>query len=540
MSVDQAQDITKDSNNVIYGPCKEIPTVDGIGTTLFNYMKKYGSSIAQIDGITGQKRTHNELLERCIKTCIYMQSKGIKPNDVVTICSLNHLDTFVPFVGGLFAGAIIACTDPRLSLLDTVYLIEQIRPNILFVSEDAVDLIEKTLEQVGIESEIVVFGNSKKHTEFTQINSINYDESFSPHIVKNIKETAVITFSSGSTGSPKGVCLNHFGLLAPSLLNRTETSTLVVISTSTLYWISAVINFIRNVIFNFTQVIIPDFDEIEIWNWIKTYKVSLVFLASSQLITLAKKGRPADADTSSVRLVLTGGTKISEEQILKIRSLFPNGIVLYAYGLAETSGLGVSLDFMDNKTDLKIYHEKPNCIGRPQPCCVYKVIDTETGENLGPNEIGELCIKTVFHMNGYYNNDSTDSWDSEGFIKTGDLVYYDEEFGFYYVDRIKEMLKYRSWQISPAQLEAIILNHPAVKNVVVVGKLDPEDGDHPLAVVEITKPLSEEEIMNFVAEQVSDMHRLRGGVKFVDKIPVSVTGKNRRMFIKDLVNKNQL
>ncbi|KAK4877731.1 hypothetical protein RN001_010237 [Aquatica leii] len=527
----QSQNITKDANNVIYGPFKEISIIDGLGTTLFNCMKKQGNKIAQIDAISGQKRTYSELLDRCIGTCVYMQSKGIKPNDKVTICSYNHLDAFVPFVGGLFAGAVIISTDPRLNLLDTVYILKQIRPNILFVSENAIDLIENSLERSDVAAEIVVFGNSQKYVEFKTINFRDYEESFCPHVVENINATAVINFSSGTTGLPKGVCLSHYALLGRTLLSIDQMVNSIFLSSSTLYWISGVINFLCGTLSNSTLVVIPEFDKIQIWDWIETYKVTVMFLASFQLITLIKNNRQVDVDVSSVKIVLTGGNIISKEQMLKIRSLFPSSAVMLGYGLTETIAVCMSLDPLSDEINLKTYRNKPNSIGRPQPCCAYKVIDIETNRNLGPNQIGEMCIKTDFQMNGYYNNDLS-IWDSEGFIKTGDLVYYDEDFSFYYVDRVKEMLRYQSCHISPAYLETIISNHPAVKNVVVIGKLHPIDGHHPLAVVEKVEPVSEEEIINLVANEVADTHRLRGGVKFIDKIPVEAqsgsSGINRK------------
>lgn len=140
-------------------------------------------------------------------------------------------------------------------------------------------------------------------------------------------------------------------------------------------------------------------------------------------------------------------------------------------------------------------------------------------------------------MKGYYNLDSSGVYDEDGYVKTGDIVYYDEEFCFFVVDCIKEMLKYRSWHVAPATLEEILLTHPVVKAAVVVGVPDKEDGEHPMACV-ILKPGAKrvlgEEIRRYVDERVDDRKKLRGGVVFVKSFPTTPSGKISRRFLKDL------
>lgn len=140
-------------------------------------------------------------------------------------------------------------------------------------------------------------------------------------------------------------------------------------------------------------------------------------------------------------------------------------------------------------------------------------------------------------MNGYHNKDSSEAF-KDGWLKTGDIVYYDTDYCFYVVDRIKEMLKYKSWHIAPAMLENIINSHPAVKFSVVIGIPHEEDGDHPMAVVVLNNPqleTSAEDIETFLAEKVEDRQRLRAGVKFVQEIPLTPSGKIKRQELKQMV-----
>lgn len=139
-------------------------------------------------------------------------------------------------------------------------------------------------------------------------------------------------------------------------------------------------------------------------------------------------------------------------------------------------------------------------------------------------------------MNGYYNQDSSGSFDKDGWLKTGDMVYYDEDYCFYVVDRIKESFKYQGWFIAPAILENELLNHPAVIQAIVIG-IPKEDGSHPMGLVVLKDNLevSGKEIEKFVEERVPERMRLRAGVKVVKSLPLTVTGKIKRSEVKKMI-----
>lgn len=252
---------------------------------------------------------------------------------------------------------------------------------------------------------------------------------------------------------------------------------------------------------------------------------------------MLKVGRPDNVDTSSLLCVLTGGGVFSEKQLLALRDLLPGTYISQGYGQTEVAGVLTCFRMNEVKDALRL-HYKPASCGRPIHGIWYKIVHIETEEILGPNQQGELRVKTKFAMNGYYNLDSSDSFDSEGWLKTGDIVYYDEDQCFYVVDRIKEMLKYKSWHIAPVMLENILNNHPAIKRAVVIGIPHEEDGDHPMAVVILNNPdddVTGDEIEEYVAERVQDRQKLRGGVKFVDSFPTTPSGKIKRREIRKMV-----
>lgn len=146
-------------------------------------------------------------------------------------------------------------------------------------------------------------------------------------------------------------------------------------------------------------------------------------------------------------------------------------------------------------------------------------------------------------MNGYYGIDSSDCWDKDGYIRTGDMLYYDEDKYFYHVDRIKEMLKYKSWHVQPNVIENVILQHPAVLKAVVVGIPHPHDGDHPMALIIIKKGyenVTEDEVTIFANERLDDRQQLRGGLRIIKNLPLTPTGKIQRMQIRNLILNNAL
>lgn len=173
----------------------------------------------------------------------------------------------------------------------------------------------------------------------------------------------------------------------------------------------------------------------------------------------------------------------------------------------------------------------------------FQIVDPESEQPLGFNERGELRVKTKCQMNGYFDMDSSSCWDDDGFLKTGDVAYFDEDFCFFIVDRIKELLKFRSWHVVPAVLEGVLMQHPAVREAIVLGVPHEIDGDHALGVVvlkEDAENVTEEELEKFVEERVDDRQRLRAGVRFVKRLFYTPTGKVRRKYIRDLILANEL
>jgi acyl-CoA synthetase (AMP-forming)/AMP-acid ligase II len=193
--------------------------------------------------------------------------------------------------------------------------------------------------------------------------------------------------------------------------------------------------------------------------------------------------------------------------------------VAQGYGLTETSPV-------THATRVESSSYNTAGIGPPVPNTEAKIADITSGAELGPNQEGEICVRGPQVMKGYLNrHDATAAMiDSDGWLHTGDVGYADDDGCFFVVDRVKELIKYKGLQIAPAELEAVLLSHPAVADAAVVPVQDDEAGQLPKGFVVLKGDGTADEIMQHVSERVAPYKRLRR-LEFVDQIPRSPSGK---------------
>nr|XP_023022313.1 4-coumarate--CoA ligase 1-like [Leptinotarsa decemlineata] len=516
---------------------------------------------AQIDAATGQKDTFESLLQRSIRTAITLKKMGIQKGDIVTTCSDNNINACVPLIASFFIGAIPCSLDPTLSDFEMEELITQVNPKIIFTVKLSLAKIEKFVNDRNLDSKIVVFGSSSDHATFEDfLQTQESEEEFKPIFIENPIDTLIIYFSSGTSGFPKGVCLNHYYFynhspLAPPAKNNDvdkerqlyelsvkKNGDCSFLNYGSMYWTSAGMGLFLSIFAGVSRLLCNNFNPEEFWYLIDKYKVSGGFLTPFQVTELVKSGKPDDVSCSSLIRLTTGGAALSKRYFFALQELLPDTDIVPTYAQTEA---GMLANFqIYNKTQREIYKKNPESVGLPVRGVWYKVVDPDSGNIVGPNEPGELRIKSICVMNGYYKRDYSNRFDEEGWFRTGDVVYYDENCQFYVVDRLKEMLKYRGWHIPPAILELQLSHHPAVRQSVVIGQKHEEDGDHPMAIVvlheEYKGKITPEEIEQFIEERVQDKQRLRGGVRFVDSFPMTPSGKVKRKTLKRMfcVDKN--
>ncbi|KAL3275088.1 hypothetical protein HHI36_019860 [Cryptolaemus montrouzieri] len=273
-------------------------------------------------------------------------------------------------------------------------------------------------------------------------------------------------------------------------------------------------------------------------------EITLIFLSPYLASQLISERKDDGISVDSVKSIYTAGTKLNETVRKKLAEIFPKAVISQCYGQTELS-CWIMMFKHDNRKDYSLLQKNPESCGMPLPGLLLKIVDRDTGKILGPNSVGELCLKNnhSMFMNGYFNRDSSGEYDSEGWLKTGDMFYYNQEHCFFIVGRYKEMLKYRGFHIQPQMLERILESHPAVKEGIVIGIDHEIDGDHLMGIVKLHpehSSVTAEHIEIYVEKQVQERQRLRAGVKIVTGIPSTSTGKPRRWLLKEMINKGEL
>lgn len=174
-------------------------------------------------------------------------------------------------------------------------------------------------------------------------------------------------------------------------------------------------------------------------------------------------------------------------------------------------------------------------VGKAVPNSEIKIVDIKTGEALGPNQTGEVVIKGPHIMKGYLKNEKATSQclTEDGWFYSGDVGYYDDDHNFYIVDRLKELIKYKGYQVAPAELEDLLMAHPQVADAAVIGIPDEEAGELPKAFIVAKEEIDPNDIINYIEQSVAPYKRLRGGVHFIDVIPKAASGKILRRELRD-------
>ncbi|XP_049939027.1 uncharacterized protein LOC126413175 [Schistocerca serialis cubense] len=362
---------------------------------------------------------------------------------------------------------------------------------------------------------------------------------------------AVVLCSSGTTGYPKGVEVSHRGLLQ-LLAIGTEKKLMMMLGDgsflvlSPAFWVSAVALLLLSINAGSRIVAMAQFKESLFLKALREHKTDAIvtsYFTEHWLQVVGTLMAPflgvkllrmsPQPDLTPLRLIVFGGSALDRVTQAQLQAKFK---------LAATQMYGMTELLMTLSSE----STKPSpfgSVGLPQPNVEVKVVDTESGHALGPNQDGELCFRAPTVTRGYYNDPvaTAAAIDADGWFHTGDVGYYDDAGHFYITDRIKDFVKYKGHHVSSVLLEGLLYKHPAVLEAAVVGVPDPLAAELPRAYVALKsgEQVSAEELANFVNAEVSDHKKLRGGVVFLEKLPRTSTGKVCKRILRELAKKEE-
>jgi acyl-CoA synthetase (AMP-forming)/AMP-acid ligase II len=463
----------------------------------------------------GKTHTFSESWDSCRRLGRFLQDQGINPGDRVAIFSANSPEYFVAFFGILCAGATVTTLNPLYKERELLHQLEDCGASAIFAMGALSPIVGQVREHLP----------GLKHA-FTidDVWSLAAEAPPEPHPVtlNPRNDIAALPYSSGTTGLPKGVMLTHYNLVSnvrQTLSTGLADGYATYLDFLPFYHIYGMIVLMAcGFAAGIPQVIMPRFDPALCLELIQRHKITNLFAVPPALLALSHFPDTAKFDTSSLRMIMSGAAPLPPE-VARSAARALDTTVLQGYGMTETSPV------TNVNPPARI---KDATVGPPVPDTVQKVVSLDDGAELPPGETGELLTFGPQVMKGYWEApEATDeTLPGEGWIRTGDIVSVDEEGYVTILDRKKEMIKYKGYQIAPAELEALLLEHPSVMDSAVIPKRDDESGEIPKAFI-LLKPDGEatgEDIMRFVEERVAPYKKVRE-IEFVEAIPKTPSGK---------------
>lgn len=460
--------------------------------------------------------TYRTLWEAARKTAAFLQREAnVTRGETVAVFAPNCPEYAVVFHGALLAGAKVTTLNPLYREREVEHQLDDADAVVAFAAKGQMPTVEEAKQQLP---------KLRTAYEIDELLSMvmGAPDAPAPVDVDPEEDIAVLPYSSGTTGLPKGVMLTHYNL--SSNIRQMQVTGLVRESSVLLAFLPFYHIYGMMVILNGclaqggTCLVMPRFDPDQTLYLIEKYQVTDLFVVPPALLALAHHPKLEQHNLSSLRFVLSGAAPLPPE-VGELAAKRFGCAMLQGYGLTETSPLA-------NTNPLDAI--KPTSVGPPVPDTEEQIVDLESGEELPRGEVGELLIHGPQVMKGYWKQPqaTAETIRPDGWLRTGDIARIDEDGYVYIVDRAKEMIKYKGYQVAPAELEAVLAEHPAVLDAAVIPKPDFEAGEVPKAFVVLKEGQQADanEIMLFVEERVAPYKKLRE-LEFVASIPKTLSGK---------------
>ena len=502
--------------------------IDDISITDYVLRKadKLADKAAFIDGGSGRVITFSELKDQIRRFAGGLKERGFSTGSTLALVAPNIPEYAVVFHGCGVAGGTVTTVNPTYGPEEIRFQLLDASASILVTIEAAMPIALEAIEGTDVE-EIIVIG---EHDNATPLSDVLLADPIDQVAVDFHNHHVVLPYSSGTTGLPKGVMLTHRNLVAnlcqceSAIPYDEDSSGLAALPFFHIYGMQVLMNgLLAN---GCTVISMPRFDLVAALELIQKHEITHFFAVPPMILALAKQPIIDNYDLTSLELVMSGAAPLGAELTAEASDRIDCEIV-QGYGMTELSPVS-------HMTPPGQY--RPGSVGVTVPNSECRIVDPETGEDKGLGEEGELWVRGPMVMAGYLNNPeaTAETIDSEGWLHTGDVAVIDDHEHIYIVDRVKELIKYKGFQVPPAELEAIIISHPSVADVAVIGIPDDEAGEIPKAFVTLKPGMdaTQTDIQDYVSDKVATYKQVRM-VEFIDEIPKSPSGKILRRFLRD-------
>ena len=506
------------------------PDVDIPDVSVTDFVLRHAAAkaehVAFVEGMSGREVTYGALAAQIRAFAGGLQARGVGPGDTWALMAPNLPEYAVVFHGIAYAGATVTTLNPTYGAEEIAFQLRDSKASAIVTVELFLETAKAAAAKVGIET-IIVIGPGDA-TPFTEIMGEPLVEQvpvdFATHVV-------VLPYSSGTTGFPKGVMLTHRNLVAnlcqsePHLGMRGDDVVFAVLPFFHIYGMNVLMNL--GLATGVKIVSLPRFDMVQMLELTQSQRITKLYLVPPIVLALAKHPVVEKFDLASVTDIFSGaaplGGELAEEAAKRVGCRVGQG-----YGMTELSPVSHAIEGDDYKA---------GSVGTLLSRTEARIVDPETGQDVAAlGERGELWVRGPQVMQGYFGNAgaTASTIDEEGWLHTGDVAIADEDGHFFIVDRLKELIKYKGFQVPPAELEALIIQMPGVADVAVIGVPDDEAGELPKAFVvrAAGADVTEDGVKDFVKGHVSTYKQVRI-VEFIDAIPKSASGKILRRELRD-------
>lgn len=514
-------------------PSVEIPDLP-LPNFLFDHATAYADKPALVDGPTGRSLSYGLLTQAIRLVGASLAQRGFKKGDVFAIYMPNVPEYAIAFHAVAALGGINTTINPLYTAHELAHQLTDSGASHLLTIPHFLPAAQAAAQEAGGIKEIFVLGEAEGATPFASL--LRSDGKLPAVQIDPYEDLVVLPYSSGTTGFPKGVMLTHHNLVSnisqcenmsfgPGMELMPDDVVLGLLPFFHIYGMVVIMSWaLRR---GATVVTMPRFEMESFLQLTQNRKISYAYLVPPLVLGLAKHPLVDKYDLSSLRVIVSGAAPLSGELEAAVRTRLGCQVV-QGYGMTEASPV---THFRSLEPEGR---PKPGSIGVVVPNTECKIVDVATRAELEPHQEGELWVRGPQVMKGYLNNPqaTANTVDTDGWLHTGDVGYADEDGYFWIVDRVKELIKYKGFQVAPAELEALLLTHPAVADAAVIGVADEEAGEVPKAYVVRKGEATADEIMEFVAGQVAPFKKVRY-VEFIDQIPKSASGKILRRMLKE-------
>ena len=440
-----------------------------------------------------------------------------------------------------YAGGIVSPANPAYTTEELAFQLKDSGAKAVLTQLPQLEIARKAAQQVGIpDDRIALIGDERdpdgRVRHFTSIRNISGTERFRRAKVDPDRDLAFLVYSSGTTGHPKGVMLSHRNIVSNVLMNTSvetalsaDDSILAFLPFFHIYGLTVILH--QSMYKGFKCVVMPRF-LLEDWcKFVQDHRITYSYIVPPIVLLLSKDPVVDKYDLSSIRMLNSGAAPLTHELVTALhkRTKLP---VKQGYGLSETSPTTHAQEWSDWETHI-------GSVGKMLPGQTAKFMSPDATE-VPLGDTGELWIRGPNIFRGYLNNPegTRNALTGDGYFKTGDVGHVDAQGNFYITDRVKELIKYKGFQVAPAELEGLLASHPKIADVAVIGVYRGEIASEvPLAYVVPSQgaergPALQREIVEWLAGRVAQHKRLRGGVRFCDEIPKSASGKILRRLLR--------